>query len=111
MKPGAVWHVLLGSAVASDVDARWWCGLSTPAWYWLRSVVMLLDERGVAWLDDTNVKVVEVVLEHLAHGASPEEIRDQHRGYMTLAQIHAALSYYYDNQPALDDLRAAGKLR
>jgi hypothetical protein len=30
-----------------------------------------LDERGVAWLDDTNVKVVEVVLEHLAHGASP----------------------------------------
>jgi uncharacterized protein (DUF433 family) len=94
-----------------------------------------LDERGVAWLDDTNVKVVEVVLEHLAHGASPEEICDQHRGYLTLAQIHAALSYYYDNQPALDQeidrqvadydqrraassdspvrrrLRAAGKLR
>ena len=61
-----------------------------------------LDERGVAWLDDTNVKVLEVALEQLAHGSSPDEIYDQHRGYLSLAQIHAALTYYYDNQAVLD---------
>ncbi|MGH8056756.1 MAG: DUF433 domain-containing protein, partial [Candidatus Entotheonellia bacterium] len=48
-----------------------------------------LDDRGVAWLDDTNVKVIEVVLDKLAHGSSPEEIHFQHHG-LSLAQIHAA---------------------
>jgi uncharacterized protein (DUF433 family) len=62
-----------------------------------------LDERGVAWLDDTNVKAVEVALEQLAHGSSPEDILEQHRGYLSLAQIHAALTYYYDNQALLDE--------
>jgi len=61
-----------------------------------------LDERGVAWLDDTNVKVIEVALERLAHGSSPEEIYDQHRGYLSFAQIHAALTYYYDHQAVMD---------
>lgn len=61
-----------------------------------------LDERGVAWLDDTNVKVIEVALERLAHGSSPEEIYDQHQGYLSFAQIHAALTYYYDHQALMD---------
>ena len=60
-----------------------------------------LDERGVAWIDDTNVKVVEVVLDKLAHGSSPEEIHFQHP-HLSLAQIHAALSYYYDHQQEID---------
>lgn len=60
-----------------------------------------LDDRGVAWLDDTNVKVIEVVLDKLAHGSSPEEIHFQHPG-LSLAQIHAALSYYYDHQETFD---------
>src|SRR2546428_11321943 len=60
------------------------------------------DERGVAWLDDTNIKVIEVVLERLAHGSSPEEIYDQHKGHLSLAQIHAALVYYYDHQAEMD---------
>jgi uncharacterized protein (DUF433 family) len=60
-----------------------------------------LDERGVAWIDDTNVKVIEVVLDKTAYGLSPEEI---HFGYpdLSLAQIHAALSYYYDHQAEID---------
>lgn len=61
-----------------------------------------LDERGVAWLDDTNVKVLEVAMEQLAHGSSAEEIYEQHRGYLSLAQIHAALTYYHDNRAVLD---------
>ncbi|MCY2993375.1 MAG: hypothetical protein NTY19_36685 [Planctomycetota bacterium] len=27
-----------------------------------------LDERGVAWLDDANVKVLEVAMEQFTHG-------------------------------------------
>ena len=60
-----------------------------------------LDERGVAWVDDTNVKVIEVVLDKLAYGWSPEEIHFQHHD-LSMAQIHAALSYYYDHQSAFD---------
>jgi len=60
-----------------------------------------LDERGVAWIDDANVKVIEVVLDRLAYGWSPEEIHFQHR-HLSLAQIHAALAYYYDHQATLD---------
>ena len=60
-----------------------------------------LDERGVAWIDDTNVKVIEVVLDKLASGSSPEEIHFQYPD-LSLAQIHAALSYYYDHQQAFD---------
>jgi len=34
---------------------------------------IVLDENGVAWIDDTNVKVIELVLDKLAHGSSAEE--------------------------------------
>ncbi len=60
-----------------------------------------LDERGVAWIDDTNTKVIEVVLDKLAHGSSPEEIHFQHP-HLSLAQIYAAFTYYYDHQAEID---------
>jgi uncharacterized protein (DUF433 family) len=60
-----------------------------------------LDEEGRAWIDDTNTKVIEVVLDKLAYSWSAEEIHDQHR-HLSLAQIHAALSYYYDHQAQID---------
>ncbi len=59
------------------------------------------DPRGVAWIDDTNVKVIEVVLDRLAYGWSPEEIHFQHPD-LSLAQIHGALAHYYDHQAELD---------
>ena len=60
-----------------------------------------LDDHGVAWIDDTNVKVVEVVVPHFAHGWSPAEM---HLNYphLSLAQIHAALAYYYEHRERLD---------
>ncbi len=61
-----------------------------------------LDDRGVAWVDDTNVKVIEVALDHLTHGYSPSENHFQHNGHLSLAQIHAALAWYYDHQEQLD---------
>ena len=60
-----------------------------------------LDGKGVAWIDDTNVKVMEVVLDKLAHECSPEEIHFQYP-HLSLAQIHAALSYYHDHQVQFD---------
>jgi uncharacterized protein (DUF433 family) len=55
----------------------------------------------VAWIDETNVKVIEVALDHIAYGWSPAEIHFQHP-HLSLAQIHAALSYYYDHKEAFD---------
>ena len=60
-----------------------------------------LDERGVAWIDNMKVKVIEVVLDKLAHSSSPEEIYFQYP-HLSLAQIHAAFAYYYDHQAELD---------
>ncbi len=60
-----------------------------------------LDEQGVAWISGTQVKVIEVALDKLAHGSSPEEMHFQYP-HLSLAQIHAALSYYYDHQTELD---------
>jgi len=61
-----------------------------------------LDSRGIAWIGGTKVKVIEVVLDKIAHGWSPEEIHFQHP-HLSLAQIHAALTYYYENQSDLDE--------
>ena len=74
-----------------------------------------LDERGIAWIDQTNTKVIEVALDMIAHGWSPEEIHFQH-AHLSLAQIHAALGYYYDHKGELDaqverSLREASRLQ
>ncbi len=61
-----------------------------------------LDEQGVAWISGTQTKVIEVVLDKLTHGSSPEEIHFQHP-HLSLSQIHAALAYYYDHQAELDE--------
>jgi uncharacterized protein (DUF433 family) len=61
-----------------------------------------LDERNVAWIDQTNMKVIEIALERLAHGSCVEEIVEQHRGLISLAQVHAALAYYYDHEADLN---------
>ena len=60
-----------------------------------------LDEQGVAWIDDTNVKVIEVAIDKIAHGSNPEEMHFQYP-HLSLAQIYSALAYYYDHQAELD---------
>jgi hypothetical protein len=47
------------------------------------------------------MKVVELVLEHIAYGWSPEELHLNH-SYLTLGQIHSALAYYWDHKDELD---------
>jgi uncharacterized protein (DUF433 family) len=56
---------------------------------------------GRAWIDETNVKVIEVVLDHLAYGWSPEEMHHQ-QPQLSLAQIYAAMAYYFDHQAEFD---------
>lgn len=56
-----------------------------------------------ACIDGTTYQVLDVVLDHRAHGWSPEEIYFQHYGQLSMAQIYAALSYYYDHQTEMDD--------
>lgn len=60
-----------------------------------------IDERGIAWIGGTKAKVTEIVLDKIACGWSPEEIHFQHP-HLSLAQIHAALAYYYENQTEMD---------
>jgi len=60
-----------------------------------------IDDRGVAWIDETKTKVIEVALDQIAHGWSPEEIHFQH-SHLSLGQIHAALGYYYDHKAEMD---------
>ena len=60
-----------------------------------------LDERGVAWIVGANTKVKEVVLDKMAYGWSPEEMHFQHP-HLSMAQVHAALAYYYEHQVEID---------
>lgn len=62
---------------------------------------ILLDDEGRAWIDDTNVKVIEVALDEVAYKWTPEAIHIQHP-HLSLAQIHAALAYYYDHKAEFD---------
>ena len=62
---------------------------------------IVLDDRGRPWIEGANVKVIEVVLDKVAYGWSPEEMHRQHP-HLSLAKIHAALAYYYDHQAEMD---------
>ena len=47
------------------------------------------------------VRVAMIVMDYLAYGCSPDEIRRQHP-HLTLAEVHAAMGYYYDHQQEID---------
>jgi len=61
----------------------------------------MLDEDQVPTIAGTTMKVIELVLDHLAYGWSPEELHYQHP-YLTMAQIHSALAYYWDHKTELE---------
>lgn len=60
-----------------------------------------LDDEGRARIDDTRLKVIEVAMDHLAHGWSAEEIHRQNPT-LSLTQAHAALAFYCDHQAEFD---------
>jgi len=62
---------------------------------------VILNEKDVPVIAGTNMKVVELILERMAYGWSPEELHFQHP-YLTPGQIYSALAYYWDHQEELD---------
>jgi uncharacterized protein (DUF433 family) len=60
-----------------------------------------IDEYGVAWIVGANTKVIEVVVDKLAHGSSPEELHFQYP-HLSLAQIHATISFYHEHETELE---------
>ena len=60
-----------------------------------------IGDDGIATLGGTRTKVIEIALDQIAHHWDADEIHRQYP-YLSLAQIHAALGYYYDNQGECD---------
>ncbi len=60
-----------------------------------------LDATGVPCIAGTTMKVVELVMAQQAHGWSPQELHFQHP-YLTMGQIHGALTYYWDHKAEVD---------
>ena len=48
------------------------------------------------------VRVAQIVMDYLAHGWSAEEMCRQHP-YLTPAEAHAAMAYYFDHQEEIDE--------
>ena len=72
-----------------------------------------LDDCGTARIAGSRTKVIQIVMDKLAHDWTPQEIHAQH-AHLSLADIHAAFAYYYDHQPELDaqierDLKTANE--
>jgi len=53
-------------------------------------------------ISGTQTRVLEIVLDRLAHHWDADEIQRQHP-YLTLAQVHIALAYYHDHQSEIDE--------
>ena len=66
--------------------------------------------EGVPFLAGTKTKVIEIVLDRLAHHWDADEIQRQHP-HLSLAQIYSALAYYHDHQEELDRDIETGFLR
>lgn len=61
-----------------------------------------INPDGVAMISGTTTKVVEIVQDYLAHRWHAEDIQRQYP-HLSLAQIHAALTYYYDHQQEVEE--------
>lgn len=57
--------------------------------------------EGDAVINGTRFPVRSVVIYILQHGCTPEELVAKFP-HLTLAQIHDALAYYYDNRAEID---------
>jgi uncharacterized protein (DUF433 family) len=47
-------------------------------------------------------RVAMIVMDYLGRGLGPEEIV-RHYPYLTPAEVHAAMTYYHDHQPEIDE--------
>jgi len=62
---------------------------------------ILLDEKGVTFIEGSRVKVIHLVGHHIGHGLSPEELQVE-LPHLTMSQIYSAFAYYWDNKEEID---------
>jgi uncharacterized protein (DUF433 family) len=60
-----------------------------------------LDEHGVAYVGGTMLKVADVAIALERWGMTAREVQENYPR-LTLAQVHAALAYYYDHKAEID---------
>lgn len=60
-----------------------------------------INSDGVPIISGTTTKVIEIVQDHLAHHWHAEDICRQYP-YLSPAQVHAALTYYYDHEQEME---------
>ena len=63
---------------------------------------IVLDENQVAYIEGTRMKVIQLVLNHLAYNWTPEELKEQHP-HLTMGQIHSAMAYCWDHKHKIDE--------
>lgn len=61
---------------------------------------IVLDDNGVARVAGTRSKVTQIAHD-VRNGMSPEQVVEAYP-HLSLSQVHAALSYYYDHRKELD---------
>lgn len=61
---------------------------------------IVLDDKGRPKIEGTRTRVTMIVMDKMS-GMDADRIHAEY-SYLSLAQIHAALSYYYDHQAELD---------
>ncbi|MGD9853323.1 MAG: DUF433 domain-containing protein [Planctomycetaceae bacterium] len=69
-----------------------------------------VDDRGVAYVGPTRMKVSQIVLARSAEGLSPEEIAEAY-DTITLSDVFTALAYYASHQADVDAQIAEEKAR
>ncbi len=62
---------------------------------------VVLTDRGVPIIEGTTMKVIELALDVVTYGWSPEEAQFQHP-YLSLGQVYSALAYYWDHRDELE---------
>jgi uncharacterized protein (DUF433 family) len=62
---------------------------------------IVLKESGTPMIEGTRISVARIALDHTLHKISVDDIPAQYGG-LTLAEVCAALVYYYDHKEEMD---------
>lgn len=63
---------------------------------------IVVDDAGVPRIDGSRMKVIHIAAEKRYRGISPEVMHKDYWPDLSLAEIYAALAYYYDHQAEMD---------
>src|SRR5579884_4314676 len=65
------------------------------------NIPIVVDKNGVAYIEGTTTKVIEVAVAKETSGLTPEQLQTE-LPHLSRAQVYAALAYYYAHQAELD---------